>query len=91
MGYRRALWQLKEAGWFENAKGFLLGRPLHFDEEMFGQTCLDSAKAMLGELNVPVIADIDLGHVNPKLPLISGAYAKVRTGNNELFIEMELK
>ncbi|MBQ2319750.1 MAG: LD-carboxypeptidase, partial [Lachnospiraceae bacterium] len=32
MGIRRALWQLKSAGWFENLKGFMVGRPLCFGE-----------------------------------------------------------
>ena len=26
MSYRRAIWNMKEAGWFENAKGFIMGR-----------------------------------------------------------------
>ena len=33
-GIRRAIWQMIHAGWFEHVKGFLIGRPLHFGEEM---------------------------------------------------------
>ena len=29
MGMRRAMWQMKNAGWFSNVKGFLIGRPAH--------------------------------------------------------------
>ena len=35
-GIRRAIWQMIHAGWFEHVKGFLIGRPLHFGEEMIG-------------------------------------------------------
>ena len=27
----RGLWQLKEAGWFDTAKGFVFGRPCMFE------------------------------------------------------------
>ena len=27
MSIRRAMWHMKQAGWFENTKGFLIGRP----------------------------------------------------------------
>ena len=36
MSIRRAMWHMKQAGWFENTKGFLIGRPLQFGQEMMG-------------------------------------------------------
>ena len=35
---RRVLWQMAHAGWFEAASGFLIGRPMHFGEEIMGLT-----------------------------------------------------
>ena len=34
MGIRRAMWQMKNAGWFQHVKGFLIGRPCCIGEEM---------------------------------------------------------
>ena len=45
MAMRRAIWQMKHAGWFEHVKGFLIGRPLHFGEEAMG---LDHYRAVVG-------------------------------------------
>ncbi len=87
---RRSLWNLKEAGWFENLRGFLIGRPLN-GEEMFG---LDSYKAVtdiLGDFNVPILMDLDIGHVPPMMPMVEGAMAKVSFDGNEMTINYELK
>lgn len=91
MSIRRAFWQMDNAGWFQNVKGFLIGRPMHYGENDFG---LDQYEAVLGILrkhNVPVILDVDLGHLPPMMPLISGAMAKVGVSGQDLLIEMELK
>lgn len=88
---RRAFWQLDSAGWFEKTKGFLIGRPLHYGENDFG---LDQYEAVLGILrkyHVPVIMDLDIGHLAPMMPLISGAMAEVTVSGNDISIEMELK
>ena len=37
MAIRRAMWTLREAGWFDGAKGFIIGRPREsFGQEMMG-------------------------------------------------------
>ncbi|MCR5624791.1 MAG: LD-carboxypeptidase [Lachnospiraceae bacterium] len=78
MGVRRALFQLKNAGWFENTKGFIIGRPLHFDEPMFGLDRFKAYMEPLMEFNVPVIMDADIGHLPPQMPIVSGALSEVR-------------
>ena len=58
---RRAMWQMDNAGWFENVKAFVIGRPLVYGQEMMG---LDQYSAIIktaGRYNVPVIMDADLG------------------------------
>lgn len=72
----RAYWQLKEAGWFRNCKGILIGRPLSL-ETGFGVTYEDMLHDFLDDLQVPVLYDVDLGHLPPSCPIINGSYGKV--------------
>ncbi len=74
---RRALFQLREAGWFDSAKGFLIGRPLCFGEEAFGLNQYNAVTDILGGLNVPIIMDLDIGHLAPMMPVICGGSCKV--------------
>lgn len=71
----RALWQMREAGWFENVNAFLIGRT-YSKEEVGGYTYLDAIQDALSPLNVPIIYDIDIGHVPPQITLINGAYGE---------------
>lgn len=91
MGIERALWQLKESGWFQYVKGFMIGRPLCIGEEMFGITHYDAIERILNTFNVPVLMDVDLGHLPPMIPLMNGSYAHITLENNDLTIDMELK
>ena len=78
---RRAMWQMKHAGWFKNVKAFLIGRPLQYGQKLLG---LDQYRAVLdvvSDLNVPVLMDIDLGHLPPMLPIISGGFGTVSRKN----------
>ena len=77
MDVRRALWQLRQAGWFAHAAGFILGRPYRFGEDFMGMSFDGAALAMLGDLNVPILLNADLGHLPPMMPMVSGACAKV--------------
>lgn len=74
---RRALFQLKEAGWFKYLKGFLIGRHLCHDLEMFGVNKYNAVIDVLDEFNVPILLDIDLGHFPPSMPIKSGGLARV--------------
>ncbi len=87
---RRAFWQMDNAGWFRYCKGFMIGRPLHFEEEAFGLNRHTAISEILNKYNVPVIFDADLGHLPPAIPLISGALAEVRADEN-IYVKMMLK
>lgn len=87
---RRALWQLKNAGWFENARGFLFGRPMHFGEEMFGIDQYNAITDSLEDLGVPVIMDLDIGHLPPMMPIIVGALAYIEFSDGKFTIEYKL-
>lgn len=91
MGIRRTLWNLREAGWFEGASGFLIGRPMLFGEPVMGLDQYEAVTGILDVLDVPVLMDLDIGHTAPMMPLISGAYGTVLTGENEITIGMELR
>ncbi len=86
MAMRRAIWQMKHSGWFEHVKGFLVGRPLHFGEELMGLDQYHAVLDLLAEYQVPVIMDADFGHLPPMMPLVCGALGQVRVRGNEIEI-----
>lgn len=91
MSIRRAIWQLKHAGWFEHVKGFLIGRPLCFGEEMFGMDQYRAVTDLLKEFEVPIVMDMDIGHLAPMMPIVCGATAKIVSDNNEVTVQYTWK
>lgn len=87
---RRAMWQMEHAGWFRHVKGFLIGRPLCFGQEMMGLDAYDAVLSITSRHNVPVIMDVDLGHLPPMMPLIVGSMADVTVSGNDIRIDMKL-
>lgn len=91
MGIRRAMWQMEHAGWFRYCKGFLIGRPrLGMDMEEFGIDQYRAVCEMLYRYQVPVLMDLDIGHLPPAMPLICGSMAKVVSDGSAYRVEMEL-
>ena len=86
IGIRRALFQLKNAGWFNNIKGFIIGRSMNYYDESFGTTPTQAYSDLLSDLNVPILLDIDLGHLSPSIPIRCGGYAKIEYKENNIFI-----
>lgn len=87
MSIRRTLWQLSHAGWFRHVKGFLIGRPLSFGEEAFGMDQYEAVVSMLRQYEVPIVMDVDIGHLPPMLPIISGGKASVTVADGALDIQ----
>ena len=87
MDMRRAIWQLEHAGWFEYVKGFLIGRPLYFGHDDFGLDQYHAIYDILEEFDVPVIMDLDIGHLPPMMPMVSGAKAHVEVKGNDIRIK----
>ncbi|MGC5165458.1 S66 family peptidase [Luteimicrobium sp. DT211] len=71
----RRLFQLRYAGWFDDARAVLVGRTGGAD--LPGWTQHDAVRHALGDLGVPVVGDVDCGHVPPHLALVNGALATV--------------
>ncbi len=90
MSIRRALWQMENAGWFKYVKGFLIGRPLRFDDTFGNLDHYDAVLGILGKYNVPILMDLDIGHQFPQMPIISGACAKVTAQDNSTNIQFML-
>ncbi|MFS0657118.1 S66 peptidase family protein [Bacillus sp. 179-C3.3 HS] len=74
---KRSLVQLKLAGWFENCSGIMFGRSA-VDEPVEGYEYIDIYQELHRDLQVPILYDIDCGHVPPQMTLINGAYAEVQ-------------
>ena len=88
MSIRRAIWQMEHAGWFQYTKGFLIGRPYFQGQEMMGLDQYHAVCDILAEYNVPIIMDVDLGHLPPMMPLICGSLAEVTSEDNKITIQM---
>lgn len=85
---RRAMWQMEEAGWFKHVKGFLIGRPMNYGQEMMGLDAYQAVLEVAGRKNVPVIMDVDLGHLPPMMPIIVGSLGEVTVRGNDIAIKM---
>ncbi|MED3574820.1 S66 family peptidase [Cytobacillus praedii] len=79
---RRSLVQMKLAGWFENCAGILFGRSAA-NTPVGNYTVEDVYLELSAELDIPVIYDIDCGHVPPQVTFINGSYAEVIVGEGK--------
>ena len=71
----RDLWRMRLAGWFDDARAVLVGRTTAPDSDGFTQ--LDAVRSVLGDLGLPVVLDVDCGHVPPHLALVNGALCEL--------------
>ena len=78
MSIRRSIWCLKEAGWLDSAAGFIIGRPLTaWGQEQMGVDRYNAVTDILSDLGKDIIMDAEIGHIDPMLPIVMGAEAKV--------------
>lgn len=71
----RTLHGLRLGGWFEHAAAVLVGRTNAPDRP--GLTQREAVADALGSLGVPVVLDVECGHMQPFLPLVPGALGRV--------------
>ena len=79
---RRTFIQMKLAGWFKNASGIVFGRS-SANETVDGYTIADFYKDLKEDLQLPIIYDIDCGHVPPQMTFVNGASAEITLQNGE--------
>ena len=66
----RALHGMRLAGWFDHARAVLIGRTPAPDSPDYTQR--DAVADALGGLGVPVVLDVECGHVPPQMPFVNG-------------------
>jgi len=88
-GFYRTIWQMKQAHWFDNTNGILIGRTA-VDKEMFDFTYEDALHKAFDDLKVPVFYDVDIGHLPPQWIMINGSYGEfaLNDGKAELIQKM---
>ena len=86
--YCRMLHHLRLAGWFSHANALLIGRTAAEDLREF--TPRDALRDALGDLTIPIIYDMDIGHLPPQLILVNGAPATVRFSAAERSLTQQL-
>ncbi|MRS15887.1 LD-carboxypeptidase [Enterobacteriaceae bacterium RIT691] len=74
----RALLSLRYQGWFNDLRGILIGRNAGPEtDDPAKHSYKDALLSALGDLNIPVLVDVDIGHIPPQMSLVNGALAKV--------------
>ena len=87
---RRSLIQMKLAGWFENCAGLMFGRS-DANHPVNNYTVEDVYKDLSDELKIPIIYDVDCGHVPPQITFVNGAFAEVHVENGKGVISQLFK
>ena len=76
------LWKMKNAGLFEHCRGIIFGRPLFIREE-YEISYVETLKTFFKDINIPIIYDIDCGHVSPQMPIVTGAIIEIEYENGK--------
>lgn len=84
------LWQMKEAGYFEHCKGIIFGRPL-FIRNDYDTDFNQAVEDVLGDLNIPIICDADVGHIAPQLAMVNGAILEITSQGGKGRVKTYLK
>lgn len=71
----RMLHHLRLAGWLDHTNAVLVGRSAGPPSGRFSQD--DALMHALGDLSIPVLYDLDLGHIPPQLAIVNGALADI--------------
>lgn len=72
----RHLHGMRLAGFFDSARAVLVGRTKAPDSDTMTQH--EAVLDALGSLDIPIIADVDCGHVQPSMPIVNGALGRVQ-------------
>jgi muramoyltetrapeptide carboxypeptidase LdcA involved in peptidoglycan recycling len=83
------LFEMKHAGWFKEAKGFVFGRVL-FEDNDFVMNYEEAIIRLLGN-DIPIILEADIGHVKPTFSLINGAIGHFEASKGKGSLELFLK
>lgn len=82
----RRLVYLEQLGVFDKIKGIIYGRPCNFITESDDRSLYDILKDFGDKYNLPILADIDIGHTNPIFTMPLGVTAKLDAANKTIRI-----
>jgi muramoyltetrapeptide carboxypeptidase len=85
----RNLHGLRLAGWFDRARAVLVGRTRAPDHPKMTQR--EAVLDALGRLHLPIVFDVEIGHVPPHLPLVNGSLATVTLHGDTRKLEQLLR
>jgi muramoyltetrapeptide carboxypeptidase LdcA involved in peptidoglycan recycling len=74
---KRALQSLQYKGVFEQVNGLLFGRNAVMDNHGKSISSTEAFIEVAESLTIPVVYDVDIGHLSPNMTLFNGAYAEV--------------
>lgn len=87
---KRTLMQMKYSGWFDNCAGILFGRsPMNDDQADYSY--LHVYQELAQDLGIPILYDIDCGHLPPQITFINGAWATVTYENGKATVTQDFK
>ena len=85
----RTLWHMKQVGWFNNANGVIFGRT-KIEKKIKDFTYETLLHKIFDDLKIPVIYDVDFGHVAPQWTMINGSLATFEYKNHKGKITQKL-
>ena len=80
--FMRALLSLKFKGVFNKINGLLIGRNAVTSNNGKEISSFEALSNALDDIDIPVVYDVDIGHLPPNLTLFNGAFADVSVSNN---------
>lgn len=86
----RTLWKFRDNGWFKYTKGIIFGRNM-IEDSCYDISFKEALLHSLGELNIPIIINADIGHVPPRITIINGAITKISSAKGKGKMEFYLK
>ncbi|WP_329608159.1 LD-carboxypeptidase [Microbacterium sp. KUDC0406] len=84
----RYLHGMRLAGFFDRANAVLVGRTGAPDSPTMTQK--EAVLDALSDLGIPIIGDVECGHVQPFMPIVNGAHGRVRFGHGLNSLEQTL-
>lgn len=86
----RTLWKFKDNGWFKYSNGIIFGRS-GLEQSCYDISFKEAIIRCLGDLNIPIIINADVGHVSPRMAIINGAICNCYSKDGKGQITFKLK
>ena len=89
-GLIRILWKMKNMDYFKYCKGIIFGRSAT-ESSYYDISFKEAVKHSSEELNVPIIINVDFGHVAPRMTIINGSIANIKSSDGKGNINFKLE